>query len=78
MLSDVPVEIQTCVMWAMENDFFDSIEVSRITEAVESLKEYLAGSGKGVADKIRNEGNLTEDIEEDLRRAIEDWKRSFA
>ena len=65
-------------MWTMENDFFDSIEVNRITEAVESLKEYFAGSGKEIADKIRDEGNLTEEIEEGLRRAVEDWKRSFA
>ena len=76
--SPVPVAIQTSVMWAMENDFFDSIEVSRITEAVESLKEYFAASGKEVVDKIHDEGNLTEGIEEDLRRAVEDWKRSFA
>ena len=74
----VPVAVQTSVMWAMENDFFDSIEVPRITEAVESLKEYFGGSGKEVVDKIREEGNLTEGIEEDLRRAVEDWKRSFA
>ena len=33
---------------------------------------------KEVTDKIREEGNLTEGIEEDLRRAVEDWKRSFA
>jgi len=74
----VPVEIQTGVMWTMENDFFDSIEVTRITEAVESLKEFLGSSGKDVTDKIRKEGNLTEEIEEELRRAVEDWKRSFA
>ena len=74
----VPVAVQTSVMWAMENDFFDSIEVPRITEAVESLKGYFAASGKEVVDKIREEGNLTEGIEEALRRAIEDWKRSFA
>ena len=29
-------------------------------------------------DKFRDEGNLTEGIEEDLRRTVEDWKRSFA
>jgi len=62
----------------MENDFFDSIEVPRITDAVESLKEYFASSGKEVIDKIREEGNLSESIEEDLRRCVEDWKRSFA
>ena len=76
--SPVPVEVQTGVMWAMENDFFDSIEVPRITDAVESLKEYFASSGKEVIDKIREEGNLSESIEEDLRRCVEDWKRSFA
>jgi len=76
--SPVPVEVQTGVMWAMENDFFDSIEVPRITDSVESLKEYFASSGKEVIDKIREEGNLSESIEEDLRRCVEDWKRSFA
>jgi len=62
----------------MENNFFDTIEVPRITAAVESLKEYFTGSGKEVVQKIHEEGNLTESIEEDLRRAVEDWKRSFA
>ncbi|MBT5909151.1 MAG: F0F1 ATP synthase subunit alpha [Opitutae bacterium] len=76
--SPVPVSVQTGVMWAMENNFFDSIDVSRITSAVESLKEYFSGSGKEVVQKIHVEGNLTEAIEEDLRRAVEDWKRSFA
>jgi len=76
--SPVPVSVQTGVMWAMENNFFDTIDVSRITAAVESLKEYFSGSGKKVVQKIHEEGNLTEGIEEDLRRAVEDWKRSFA
>jgi F-type H+-transporting ATPase subunit alpha len=76
--SPVPVSVQTGVMWAMENNFFDTIDVSRITAAVESLKEYFTGSGKEVVQKIHEEGNLTESIEEDLRRAVEDWKRSFA
>ena len=74
----VPVEVQTAVMWAMQNDFFDSVEVSRIAEAVESLKEYFDGPGKEVCAKIHSEGKLTESIEEDLRRSAEDWKRSFA
>ena len=41
----VPVEVQTAVMWAIQNDFFDSIEVSKIAEAVDSLKEYLYTQG---------------------------------
>ena len=44
----IPVEIQTAIMWAMQNDFFDSIEVSQISSSVESLKEYLTTQGTEV------------------------------
>ena len=73
-----PVEVQTAVMWAMQNDFFDSVEVANIASGVESLKEYMNGPGKEICAKILSEGKLTEELESDLRRAVEDWKRSFA
>ena len=72
-----PVEVQTAVMWAMQNDFFDSIDVDKISAGVESLKEYMNGPAKEVCSKILSEGKLTEDVEGELRRAVEDWKRSF-
>jgi F-type H+-transporting ATPase subunit alpha len=73
-----PVEVQTAVMWAMQNDFFDSIDVVKISAGVESLKEYMNGPAKEVCSKILSEGKLTEEVEGELRRAVEDWKRSFA
>jgi len=72
-----PVEVQTAVMWAMQNDFFDSIDVDKISAGVESLKEYMNGPAKEVCSKILSEGKLTEEVEGELRRAVEDWKRSF-
>ena len=74
----VPVEIQTSVMWAMQNDFFDSIPVNQISEAVESLKEYLSTQGQEACGEIYKSGKLEEDTEQKLKSAIEDWKRSFA
>jgi F-type H+-transporting ATPase subunit alpha len=74
----VPVEVQTAVMWAMQNDFFDSIPVNKIAEAVESLKEYLSTQGKEPCGEIYKTGKLEEDTEQKLKSAIEDWKRSFA
>ena len=38
----IPVEGQTAIMWGMQNDFFDSIDVDKISEAVASLKDYLS------------------------------------
>jgi F-type H+-transporting ATPase subunit alpha len=74
----VPVEIQTAIMWAMQNDFFDTIPVPQIAEAVDSLKEYLATQGKEPCSEIYNSGKLEEDTEQKLKRAVEDWKRTFA
>jgi F-type H+-transporting ATPase subunit alpha len=76
--SPVPVEIQTAVMWAMQNDFFDTIPVPQIAEAVDSLKEYLATQGTEPCSEIYNSGKLEEDTEQKLKRAVEDWKRTFA
>ena len=74
----VPVEVQTAVMWAMQNDFFDSIPVNRISEAVESLKEFLATQGKEACDEIYKSGKLEEETEQKLKSSIESWKGTFA
>jgi F-type H+-transporting ATPase subunit alpha len=72
----VAVEIQTAVMWAVQNDFFDSIEVSNIASAVNSLKEYLSTQGTEACEEIYKSGKLEKETEEKLRSALEDWKRT--
>ena len=74
----IPVEVQTAIMWGMQNDFFDSIEVDQISDAVTSLKEYLNTQGKEVCDEIYQSGKLEESTEQNLRSALEDWKRTFS
>ena len=74
----VPVEIQTAIMWGMQNDFFDSISVDDITPAVSSLKEYLYSQGKEVCEEIYSTGKLEESTEQKLRSSLEDWKRTFS
>ena len=65
-------------MWGMQNDFFDSIDVDKISEAVSSLKDYLSVQGKEVCNEIYQSGKLEENTEQNLRLALEDWKRTFA
>ena len=73
----VSVEVQTAVMWAMQNDFFDSIPVNQIAEAVESLKEYLSTQGTEPCNDIYSSGKLEEDTEQKLKGAVEDWKSTY-
>lgn len=72
------VEVQTAIMWAIQNDFFDSIEVSKITESVESLKDYLATQASEICEEIYRSGKLEKENEDKLRSAMEDWKRTLS
>ncbi|MEC7543806.1 MAG: F0F1 ATP synthase subunit alpha [Verrucomicrobiota bacterium] len=74
----IPVEIQTALMWAMQNNFFDSIEVSDINSAVTSLQEHMATQGKEVCDLIYESGKLEEETEQKLKTVVEDWRRTFS
>ena len=73
----IPVEVQTAIMWGMQNDFFDSIDVDKISEAVSSLKDYLSAQGKKVCNEIYQSGKLEESTEQNLRSALEDWKKNI-
>ena len=76
--SPIPVEVQTAIMWGIQNDFFDSISVQDIRRAVESLKEYLSSQGKEACQEIYTTGKLEDETVQKLRVALEDWKRTFA
>jgi F-type H+-transporting ATPase subunit alpha len=75
--SPIPVEIQTGIMWSVQNEFFDSIEADRVPEAVESLKEHFITRGKDTITNILKEKTITESIEAELRKVVEEWKRGF-
>ena len=62
----------------MQNDYIDSIDTEKVSDAVVSIREYFTSSATEVAAKILKEKAITEDVEGDLRKAVEDWKRGFA
>ncbi len=75
--SPIPVEIQVGIMWAVQNNHFDSIDTARITDAVNSLRDFFNTRGTEIAVNILKEKAITDEIEGDLRNAIEEWKRGF-
>ena len=76
--SPIPVEIQVAIMWAVQNDYIDSIDTEKVSDAVVSIREYFTSSATEVAAKILKEKAITVYVESDLRKAVEDWKRGFA
>lgn len=71
------VDVQVGLIWAVQNDYFDDIEVEDIEEAAASLRENLETVATGVMSEIRKKEKLDEETEAELKKAIEAWKSTY-
>ena len=74
----IPVEVQTAIIWAVQNGFFDDIDVKKVTEAKDKLREHLETRGSKVMEQLRAEKALSEEIETALKSTLEEWKSAYA
>jgi len=72
------VELQVSLLWAVQNAFFDGIEVKQITVAANHLQHFLETAKSDVLDSIRQEEKLTDAIEAALKKACEQWKLTYS
>jgi F-type H+-transporting ATPase subunit alpha len=76
--SPIPVEIQTTVLWILQNGFLDDVDVKDMVDATRSIIEYFETRGEAVAAKILSTKALGDEVVAELKSASEDWKRSFS
>jgi F-type H+-transporting ATPase subunit alpha len=72
----MPVEQQVMIIFAVTNGFLDDVPVNQVREWERGFHEFMAARYPQVGDRIRSERALSKEIEGDLRRGIEDYKRS--
>ncbi len=77
-LNPISIEVQASILWLLQKNYFDSIEVKHIVEAANSLKDYLTSRRADLLTKIRTEAKLTDEIEAGLKAAADEWKSTFA
>jgi F-type H+-transporting ATPase subunit alpha len=61
-------------LWAMQNGYFDDVPVEKVKETQKKLEEYLTTRKDAVLGKIRNEKALTDEINGDLKSALDEFK----
>jgi len=71
-------ETQIAVLWALQNGFFDTVAVAKISEAESSFENFAALRGKETLAKILKEKNLSETLEAELKTLCQDWRKTFA
>ena len=74
----IPVEVQSSLIYAVQNGFFDAIEVAKIVEATSSLREFLETRGSKVMDAIRGDKSISDESEAALKTSLEEWKTGFS
>ncbi len=75
-LEPVPFEKQVCLIFAGTNGYFDDVLPAEVGPVSGKLIEYLEKMHRGtVLEKIRDTGELSQEVEEKLKKAITDFKK---
>ena len=74
----IAVEVQASLIWAVQNGYFDSIDVAKIVKATSSLREFLETRGSKLMDTIRAEKAFSDQTEADLKALLDEWQASFS
>jgi F-type H+-transporting ATPase subunit alpha len=75
--SPFPVEDQVVSIWAVSNGYLDDLPVERVQEFEAGLLDHLHSRHSDLGDEIKEKGELGEDLEKRVRKAVEEFKASY-
>lgn len=71
------MENQVCILYAVNNGYFNQIPVEKIQETEKAFHEFLAKHGQALLKTIRETKELKEDTETQLKTVIQDFLHSL-
>lgn len=71
----MPVEHQVAIIYAATNGYLDDIPVEKLKDFEDRFHKYLKTSAKELLNQIRVKKDLESEIEEKLKRYIEEFKK---
>ncbi|HFC03621.1 MAG TPA: F0F1 ATP synthase subunit alpha [Nitratifractor salsuginis] len=74
----IPVEKQTVIIYAGTKGYLDDIPVSEINRFEQEFYTFLDAKYSNILESIRETKELKSETEEELKKAIEDFKSQFA
>jgi F-type H+/Na+-transporting ATPase subunit alpha len=73
----LPIEMQAAVLWAMQNNYFDAVDVKKIVDAANHLKEFLTTRKSALLDALRQKAVVDETLAAELKKAVDEWKGTY-
>jgi F-type H+/Na+-transporting ATPase subunit alpha len=75
--SPIPMELEVCVLWSMQNGHFDKVPVNKIKECQAKMMEFFSTRKDGLLSKIRDGKVLNDEIVAELKQSVEDFMASY-
>mgnify|MGYP005744575245 FL=1 len=75
--SPLPMEEQVVSIYAGVNGYLDAIDVNKISRFENDLMNLIKGIYKDILKSIRDEQSLSDKTEEKLKKAIEEFMKTF-
>ena len=75
--SPLKTEEQVAVIYAGVNGYLDKLEVSQVGPFEQGLLNTMRSQHQGILDRIREKKALTDEIEADLKSALDSYAKTF-
>jgi F-type H+-transporting ATPase subunit alpha len=73
----VPMALQVAILYAVTNGYLDDVAVEKIGDFEEKLRAHMETSGREVLKTIAQKKELDEKTENELKKTIEQFKKSY-
>jgi F-type H+-transporting ATPase subunit alpha len=72
----MPVEQQVMILYAVANGYIDDVEVHALRDWEKGFHEFMKTKYPQVGERIRTEKAMSKETEADLKRAIDEYKKT--
>jgi F-type H+-transporting ATPase subunit alpha len=73
----LPVEIQSAVLFAMQNNLLDDVAVEKVKDFQNKLTDFLTTRKEPLLVKLRNEKAISDALGAELKAAVAEFKQSY-
>ena len=70
----VSVPMQVVTLWAVQNGYFDDVDVDDLKASQEAIGEYMTDRKAEIIKKISDSGKLDDALEAELKGALDEYK----
>ncbi len=70
----VPVPIQVAVLWAVQNGYFDDVDVEEVKNSQASIGTFLQDRKADLLTQITTAGQINDEVKANLKAALDEYK----